>query len=157
MMILASLGAGLVLAFVAGEGRVKKLATGSLVGFLVATQLGELVHAQLAKVSFMPDWSLATVQLVLFAVGTLLFNLGKVHHVEGRQRVNAVSIAVAVITMAFIFASVLGFLTDSTRARLLNDYNLAAMLYNWHLVLLGLTAAGLIILEIMGANTKKPR
>lgn len=156
-IIFALLGAGFVVAFFAGEGRVKKLAAGSLVGFLVATQLGESALTQLTKLSFIPDYSLGTVQIVLLIAITLLFNLGKVHHVEGRPRVSIESVMVALITMAFLFTSVLGFVGESTRSTWLNDYNLVALLYNWHLLLLGLTAGGLLLIEIMGANTKKPR
>lgn len=156
-ILFATLGAGFVLAFFAGEGRVKKLAAGSLVGYLVAMQLGDFVLAQLSKVSLIPSLSLGTVQIILLAAVTLLFNLGKVNHIEGRPRVNVESIVVAIITAAFIFTTVLGFLGEETRSSLLNDYNLAAMLYNWRLLLLGLTAGGLILIEIMGANTKKPR
>ena len=156
-LIFALLGAGFVLAFFAGEGRVKKLAAGSLVGFLVATQLGEFALAQLSKLSFAPDYSIGTVQITLLVTVTLLFNLGKVHHVEGRPRVSIESIMVALITVAFLFTAVLTFVGESTRSGWLNDYNLVALLYNWRLLLLGLTAGGLLLIEIMGANTKKPR
>lgn len=156
-LIFALLGAGFVLAFFAGEGRVKKLAAGSLVGFLVATQLAEFMLAQLSKLSFFPEYSIGTVQIVLLVAVTLLFNLGKVHHVEGRPRVSIESIVVALITMAFLFTAVLTFVGESTRSAWLNDYNLVALLYNWRLLLLGLTAGGLLLIEIMGANTKKPR
>jgi hypothetical protein len=156
-VLFASLGAGFALAFFAGEARVRKLAAGALVGYLVAIQLGEFVLAQLGKVSFIPELSLGTVQIILFAFITLSFNLGRAHQVEGRPRVNVESIVVAVITATFIFTSVLGFLGEETRSGLMNDYNLAAMLYEWRLLLLGLTAGGLILLEVMGANTKKPR
>ena len=156
-ILFSALGAVLVLAFIAGEGRVKKLAAGSLVGYLVALQFGDFVLSQLGKLSFVPELSLGTVQIILLVVVTLLFNLGKVHHIEGRTRVNVESIAVAIITAAFIFTAILGFLGEETRSNLLNEYNLAAMLYNWRLLLLGLTAGGLILIEIMGANTKKPR
>lgn len=156
-LIFALLGLGFVLAFFAGEGRVKKLAAGSLVGFLVATQLGEFAHVQLAKVSFIPDLSVGTVQIILLIGVTLLFNLGKVHHVEGRPRVSVESIVTALITMAFLFTAVLTFVGESTRSAWLSDYNLVALMYNWRLLLLGLTAGGLLLIEVMGANTKKPR
>ncbi len=156
-LIFALLGAGFVLAFFAGEGRVKKLAAGSMVGFLVATQLGEFALAQLSKLSFVPEYSIGTVQITLLVTVTLLFNLGKVHHVEGRPRVSIESIMVALITVAFLFTAVLTFVGESTRSGWLNDYNLVALLYNWRLLLLGLTAGGLLLIEIMGANTKKPR
>jgi len=64
---------------------------------------------------------------------------------------------VALITVAFLFTAVLTFVGESTRSAWLNDYNLVALLYNWRLLLLGLTAGGLLLIEIMGANTKKPR
>lgn len=156
-LIFALLGAGFVLAFFAGEGRVKKLAAGSLVGFLVATQLGEYALDQLAKLSFIPEYSIGTVQITLLVVVTLLFNLGKVHQVEGRPRVSIESIMVALITMAFLFTAVLTFVGESTRSGWLNDYNLVALLYTWRLLLLGLTAGGLLLIEIMGTNTKRPR
>lgn len=136
---------------------MKKLAAGSLVGYLVALQLGEFVLAQVSKLSFVPELSLSTVQLILFALVTLLFNMGKTHHIEGRPRVNIESVTVAFFAAAFIFASVLSFLSESTRSQLVSDYNLAAMLYEWRLLLLSLTAGGLLLIEIMGANTKKPR
>lgn len=156
-LIFALLGAGFVVAFFSGEGRVKKLAAGSLVGFLVATQLGEFVLVQLSKLSFVPEYSIGTIQIALLIAVTLLFNLGKVHHVEGRPRVSIESIAVALITMAFLFTGVLTFVGESTRSAWLDDYNLVALLYNWRLLILGLTAGGLLLVEIMGANTKKPR
>ena len=156
-LIFALLGAGFVIAFFAGEGRVKKLAAGSLVGFLVATQIGEFVLTQKSKLDFMPEYSIGTVQIALLIVVTLLFNLGKVHHVEGRPRVSIESITVALITMAFLFSAVLTFVGESTRSEWLNDYNLVALVYTWRLLLLGLTAGGLLVIEIMGANTKKPR
>jgi len=155
--LFVALGVGFAIAFFAGEGRVKKLAAGSLVGYLIALQLGEFAVTQLTKLSFLPELSLATVQLAIFALVTLLFNLGKTHHIDGRPRVNVESIAVAIITAAFIFTTVLGFLDDSTRNQLTTDYNLAAMLYEWRLLLLGLTAGGLLLVEVLGANTRKPR
>ncbi len=155
--LFVALGAGFAIAFFAGEGRVKKLAAGSLVGYLIALQLGEFASAQLAKLSFLPELSLATVQLGIFILVAILFNLGKTHHIDGRPRVNVESIAVAIITAAFIFTTVLGFLDESTRSQLINDYNLAALLYQWRLLLLGLTAGGLLVIEILGANTRRPR
>lgn len=156
ILLVAGAG-GLGLAFLAGEGRVKKFATGSLVGFLFASQIGALAQAQLAKLSFVPDLSIGAVQIILLAVVALLFNLGKIHHVEGRPRVSVESIGLAVITAAFLFTAVLSFVGAETRKAITTDYNLAAMLYSWRLLLLGLTAGGLVVVEILGANTKKPK
>ncbi len=156
-LILAGVVGAFAVAFFAGEGRVKKLAAGSLVGYLAAMQLGQLAQEQLAKVSFVPDASVGTVQLILFGLVAVLFNLGKVHHVEGRPRVSIESVAVGVITCLFVFTSVLGFMGESTRQDLLTNYNLAAQLYSLRLLWLGLTVSGLILIEVMGGNTKRPR
>lgn len=144
----------LLLSFVLGEYRIKRLAIGSFAGFIIADKLATTVLGYLQKQSWGRGVELGIVQIVLFCGVIIAMMVG--HGDEaGRGKGGLKVMVLALLTMLFVVASVIGFLPAGNRESLITDYNLASMIYGWHYVWLLASAGWLALLNYLPKPDKK--
>ncbi len=149
--VFAVVGAFFVLAFLFGEGRLKRIATALLAGFFVADQLGGFLAKQLdASISGPIDP--ASVQLIVLLVVTLGLSLGKTPSVGGRFGLR--SFILAFLTAATLIGYTHSYLAQEAASKVLNEYNLIALAADNRLWLLTAMTAWLIIITLWKRKTK---
>lgn len=149
--VFAVVGAFFVLAFLFGEGRLKRIATALLAGFFVADQLGGFLAKQLdASISGPIDP--ASVQLIVLSVVTLGLSLGKTPSVGGRFGLR--SFILAFLTAATLIGYTQSYLAQEAASKVLNEYNLIALAADNRLWLLTAMTAWLIIITLWKRKTK---
>lgn len=147
MYVFAIVGAFFVLAFVFGEGRLKRVSTALLAGFFVADQLGGFVTEKLSGQS--PDASL--VMLGILAFVTLGLSLGKAASTGGRFGLR--SFILAFLTSATLIAYTHSYLSRAAATEALDKYNLVALAVNNKLYLLAAMTAWLILITVWKRKT----
>ncbi len=144
----------LLLGFVLGEYRVKRLAIGSFAGFIIADKLAVVVLNYLQKQSWGKGSELGVVQIVIFCVTIVMMVVG--HGDEAGRGKGGVKVLVfALLTMLFVASSVISFLPTNSRETLVTDYNLASMIYGWHYIWLLASAGWLALLNYLPKPDKK--
>lgn len=149
--VFAIVGGFFVLAFVFGEGRLKRIATALLAGFFVADQLGGFLAKQLNS-SGSSSLDPAFVQLVVLLVVAIGLSLGKSASVGGRFGLR--SFVLAFLTAATLIGYTQSYLVEKVSTKVLEEYNLIALASQYRLWLLTAMAAWLILITVWKRKTK---
>ncbi|MFO0955359.1 MAG: hypothetical protein U0526_02375 [Candidatus Saccharibacteria bacterium] len=151
LYVFAIIGGFFLMAFLFGEGRLKRIAAAVLVGLFAVDQLSELVVTQLDKLG-LKTLELATVQLALLAVVAITLSLGKTVSVGGRFGLR--SFILAFLTSATLIAYTQSYLKPEVGSKVLENYNLVALAANNRLYLLAATITWLIIITVWKRKIK---
>lgn len=153
VQLLLIFGAFILLAFVLGQERMKRVALAAVVALYVNLQLGPVI------VRFFSRYKLGfankhVIYMVLFLLVTTLLSLGKVEH-DRHKGVSIPALILGVLTAGMLVSSGIEFLSADARQRLVTDYNLYAMVVatkNWWL---GLTVGWVIVMNLWHRPQKK--
>lgn len=148
--VFAVVGGFFILAFLFGEGRLKRIATGLLAGFFVADQLGGFLAKQLGQSGQALDPAL--VQLIVLLVVTIGLSLGKAASVGGRFGLR--SFILAFLTAATLIGYTQSYLAQDVATKVLDEYNLIALASENRLWLLTAMTVWLIIITVWKRKVK---
>lgn len=149
--VFAIIGGFFLMAFLFGEGRLKRIAAAVLIGLFAVDQLASLVATQLDKLG-LKTIELATIQIALLAVVTITLSLGKTVSVGGRFGLR--SFILAFLTSATLIAYTQTYLKPDVGSKVLENYNLVALASNNRLYLLSALLVWLIIITLWKRKTK---
>lgn len=147
IFVFVVVGAFFAVAFLFGEGRLKKIATALLAGFFVAEQLGEYAIKNL-RLGMDP----ALIMLGILLVVTIGLSLGKATSVGGRFGLR--SFILAFLTSATLIAYTQSFLGVAQASDVVDRYNLIALAVNNKIYLLMAMTLWLIIITVWKRKTK---
>lgn len=150
--VFAVIGIFFLLAFIFGEGRLKRIATALLAGFFVADQLGGFLARQLDS-SINGPIDAAFVQLVVLLVVTVGLSLGKTPSVGGRFGLR--SFVLAFLTAATLIGYTQSYLAHDISTKVLEEYNLIALAAENRLWLLTAMTGWLILITVWKRKTKE--
>lgn len=120
------LGGFLLMAFMFGEARLKRIALGLLAGLLAADQLTDFAMTQTGSIIKITDP--AVMSFILLLAVAVPLSLGKTPSVGGRFSIR--SFALAILTAAALIAYTHSYLGSGVREQLIVDYNLVAIASN---------------------------
>ena len=149
--VFAIVGGFFLLAFLFGEGRLKRIAAGLLAGFFVADQLGGFLAKQIGETgggSVDP----AFVQLIVLLVATVGLSLGKTPSVGGRFGLR--SFILAFLTAATLIGYTESYPAETASTQVLEEYNLIALAAQNKLWLLTAMTFWLILITVWKRKTK---
>lgn len=149
--VFAVVGGFFILAFLFGEGRLKRIATALLASFFVADQLGGFIAKQLNS-SVGGPIDPAFVQMIILVVVAIGLSLGKTASVGGRFGLR--SFILAFLTAATLIGYTQSYLQEEIATKVLNEYNLIALAAENRLWLLTAMTAWLIIITVWKRKTK---
>lgn len=144
--LLLIFGAFILLAFLIGQERMKRVALAAIVALYVSTELGPPI------LSFLSRYHLSFVNkniifATLFILITVLLSLGRVE--KDRQKgVSIPALILAVLTAGMLVSNGVELMPLRIKEQLVTDYNLYAMVVaakNWWL---GLTVAWIIVMNL---------
>lgn len=139
------------MAFLFGEGRLKRVAAAVLVGLFAVDQLAELVATQLDRIGA-KNVELATIQLGLLILVAVTLSLGKTVSVGGRFGLR--SFILAFLTSATLIGYTQTYLAPEVGSKVLENSNLVALAADSRLYLLAATITWLIIITLWKRKTK---
>ncbi len=152
--LLAILAIILIVAVLMKEERVKRVTIGCLIGWFAAISFGATLLPLANHIKFVTI-SQSTLQLIIFGLVTALIGFSRVPRDRVRpDKVSPRSVILMLLTLGSATLAVLTFLPDSTRERLVTDYNLIAMLYGvriWWMM----ATVGFLVLVALWPRAKK--
>lgn len=148
LYVFAIVGAFFIMAFVFGEGRLKRIATALLAGFFVTEQVSDLAQSSLRSQSIDP----ALLSLGILAIVTIGLSLGKAPSVGGRFGLR--SFILAFLTSATLIGYTQSYLTRAESSEVLEKSYLVAMAANNKLWFLIAMTAWLVIITVWKRKVK---
>lgn len=142
-----------LLAFLVGAERMKRVSLAVIVALYVDLMLGEVIFSFLTRfrLSFINK---SIVLIVLFIAITLLLSLGKVE--SGRHKgISIPALILAILTAGMLISAGVDFMPTHIKSQLVTDYNLYALVVSAKYWWLGLTVAWIIVMNLWHRPEKK--
>lgn len=150
LYVFAIVGGFLLMAFLFGEARLKRIALAILAGLLAADQLTEFVITQAQPILRLNDPTVVRFGLLILVAIPL--SLGKLVSVGGRFSIR--SFGLALLTSATLIAYTHSYLTGGMLDQLSTDYNLVAIAVDHQYYWLSGLLLWLIILQLWKKRSK---
>ncbi len=150
LYIFIVVGGCLLLAFLFGETRLRRIALAIIAGLFAADQLTQFAMTQTSSVLKLTDP--AMVQLALLLIVAVPLSLGKSVSVGGHFSIR--SFILALLLAATVVAYTQSYLPNGVREQMSTDFNLVAIAVNNKLYWLSGLLAWLILLSVW---KKKPK